>query len=441
MHFLKRNRHAENQKDSRKIFRLVTVLLLVFLGCGVPQMGMSQSFNPLITFSVETCTLDEALEKLFAEYELNVAFSKAELSKIRIEGYSCSYKSVEDVLTDLLRGTNYGYKKIGKQYVIRKIQIAEIEPTTEEGQIIPVKPPKETITQKTDIIVNPTADTVRIFDTVRIVETVMRYDTVIQHEVKTDTVVKVVRQGLMIPWPKFKDNGWFVTFPVTLCATKFNHAKDMPELENGSVEVKPDLGYCIGLEGGYKHDRWSGGISLSYRSVRYRFLLEKTDFEGDYYQNDTLDIYYTVHPSGDTTYQYILDSTYIPLTTTNYAYRDVNRLDYLGLGAFVTFDFIKLEHFRGFVKAGASLDFLVNYTGSLHATELPYHAPIVKEQVEPIRFSCFGGIGGAFKVANRIELIPEIQYRMTNGSLYRVDFPFDIKMTSVDFRLGLTYYF
>ena len=107
----------------------------------------------------------------------------------------------------------------------------------------------------------------------------------------------------------------------------------------------------------------------------------------------------------------------------------------------VTFDFIKLEHFRGFVKAGASLDFLVNYTGSLHATELPYHAPIAKEQVEPIRFSCFGGIGGAFKVANRIELIPEIQYRMTNGSLYRADFPFDIRMTSVDFRLGLTYYF
>lgn len=419
----------------------MAVLLVVFLGCGVPKMAMSQSFNPLITFSVESCSLDEALEKLFAEYELNIAFSKAELSKIQIEGYSCSYKSLEAVLTDLLNGTNYGFKKIGKQYVIRKIQLEE--PISEEMPVAPVKPIKETITQKTDTIINPKVDTIRIIDTVLIVKTVMRYDTVvqIQHEVERDTVVEVVHQGLVIPWPKFRDNGWFVSFPVALSSIRFRHVDDMPKLENGSVEVRPDLGSCIGLEGGYKYNRWSGGMSLAYRSVRYRFLLEKTDFEGDYYLNDTLDTYYTVHPSGDTTFQYILDSTYIPLTTTNYAYRDVNRLDYLSVGTFVAFDCIKLEHFRGFVKAGVSLDFLVNYSGSLNATEVPYHADITKEQVKPIRFSCFGGIGGALKVANRVELIPEIQYRVTNGSLYRADFPFDIKMTSVDFRLGLTYYF
>jgi hypothetical protein len=129
------------------------------------------------------------------------------------------------------------------------------------------------------------------------------------------------------------------------------------------------------------------------------------------------------------------------LTTTNYAYRDINQLDYLSVGLFATFDFIKLEHFRGFFKAGVSADFLVNYAGSLNATELPYHAPIAKEQVNPIRFSFFGGIGAAFKVANRIELVPEMSYRVTGGSLYRADFPFNMKLRMMDFRLGLTYYF
>ena len=181
-------------------------------------------------------------------------------------------------------------------------------------------------------------------------------------------------------------------------------------------------------------------MNLSYRSVRYRFLLEKTDFFGDYYVNDTLDTYYVVHET-DTTYHYLLDSTYVPLTTTNYAYRDINQLDYLSVGLFATFDFIKLEHFRGFFKAGVSADFLVNYAGSLNATELPYHAPIAKEQVNPIRFSFFGGIGAAFKVANRIELVPEMSYRVTGGSLYRDDFPFNMKLRMMDFRLGLTYYF
>jgi hypothetical protein len=61
--------------------------------------------------------------------------------------------------------------------------------------------------------------------------------------------------------------------------------------------------------------------------------------------------------------------------------------------------------------------------------------------VNPIRFTFFGGIGAAFKVANRIELVPEMSYRMTGGSLYRADFPFNMKLRMMDFRLGLTYYF
>jgi hypothetical protein len=207
------------------------------------------------------------------------------------------------------------------------------------------------------------------------------------------------------------------------------------------VALTPSFVYEVGLDGGYKHKRLSVGLNLAYRSVRYRFLLEKTDYDGDYYVNDTLDTYYTVHPAGDTTFQYILDSTYVPLTTTNYAYRDVNQLDYLNVGVFVAFDFVRLEHFRAFVKAGASLDFLVGYAGSLNANESPYHAPIDKSQIEPRRLSYYGGLGVAFKIVNRVELVPEVHYRVTHGSLYRADFPFDLKMHSVDFRLGLTYYF
>jgi hypothetical protein len=44
-------------------------------------------------------------------------------------------------------------------------------------------------------------------------------------------------------------------------------------------------------------------------------------------------------------------------------------------------------------------------------------------------------------VANRIEFVPEVHYRVTNGSLYRADFPFDMRMRLWDFRLSLTYYF
>ena len=438
MRFSLLNRIADLQKDRKLVAFFLTSLFLLLLTFAQPKSANAQTFNPLISFSVESCSLDKALEKLFAEYELNVAFSKAEMSKIRIESYSCSYKSVEEVLTDLLKGTGYGFKKVGKQYVIRKNQLLVNEP--DATVIPPAEPITEVVKPKTDTIVDKSSEVIRIIDTVQVIRTVMRYDTVEKLKVLHDTVRTVVHEGLTIPWPKFRDNGWFIGTSVATSPTNFKYEKAFPEIENGLMDVVPVSGYSIGLDGGYKQNRLNVGMNLSYRSVHYRFLLEKTDFFGDYYVNDTLDTYYVVHET-DTTYQYLLDSTYVPLTTTNYAYRDINQLDYLSVGLFATFDFIKLEHFRSFFKAGVSADFLVNYAGSLNASESPYHAPIAKEQVNPIRFSFFGGIGAAFKVANRIELVPEMSYRLTGGSLYRADFPFNMKLRMMDFRLGLTYYF
>lgn len=421
--------------------RLLVALLPLLLLFALPKTGLSQSFNPLISFSVESCTLDKALEKLFAEYELNIAFSKAELSKIRVEKYSCSYKSVEEVLTDLLKGTDYGFKKIGKQYVIRKNQQLVNEP---EATITrPAEQQTETIAPQREVVLNKTGDTIHVVDSLKIIRTVMRYDTVVvvQHEVKTDTVYSVKYRGLQIAWPRFRDNGWFLTPSVGLASARFFYDSDTQPLADGTIGLTPSSVFTVGMESGYKHERLSVGMSLTYRSVRYRFLLEKTDYDGDYYVNDTLDTYYIVHPAGDTIYHYILDSTYMPLVTTNYAYRDVNRLDYLSVGVFATFDFVRTNHFRAFVKAGASADILVGYGGSLNASESPYHAPIEKSQVEPLCWSYYGGLGLAFKIENRLELVPEAHYRVTNGTLYKSDFPFDMRMHSMDYRLGLVYYF
>ena len=439
MSFFLLNRIADTQKE-RKHVAFFPILLLFLIAIALPKNAKAQSFNPLISFSVESCTLDKALEKLFDEYELNVAFSKAEMSKIHIESYSCSYKSVEEVLTDLLKGTGYGFKKVGKQYVIRKNQLLVDEPDATVTP--PAEPTVEVVKPKTDTIVSKTGEVIYVFDTVQVIRTVMRYDTVIEvkHEVHTDTVYEVKYQGWQIPWPQFRDNGWFIMPYLSLSSANFKHPNGLPQPEYGSVAITPSFAYSFGLDGGYKHNRLSVGMNLAYRSVRYRFLLEQTVFDGDYYVNDTLDTYYVVHEN-DTAFHYLLDSTYVPLTTTNYAYRDVNRLDYLNVGLFATFDFVRLAHFRAFVKAGASADILVGFDGSLNANESPFHAPIVKEQVEPLKLSWYGGLGVALKIVNRVELVPEVHYRMTNGSLYRADFPFDMKMRLWDFRLGLTYYF
>lgn len=436
------NQNTDRQIHDKNFFGKGLILVLLLLLGLMSSKSYSQNINPLISFSVESCSLDVALEKLFAEYELNVAFSKAELRKIRIESYSCSYKSVEEVLTDLLKGTDYSFKRIGKQYVIRKNQ--PIEPEINNPTITPpVEQLEEIIINKTDTVINKNSDFIRLYDTMMVIRTVMRYDTIVRVErvVETDTVYQVKYKGLEISWPSFKNNGWFVT-PSVACDFASFTFNDKLNAPNGAIDIAPSAAFGVGLDAGYKQNRLSGGVSLAYRSVKYRFLLEQTVYQGDYYVNDTLDIYYVVHPvSGDTAYHYILDSLYVPLVTTHYSYRDINQLDYLSVGLFAAFDFWKREHFRMFVKAGASADFLVSCAGSFHNLEEPFHSSISRNQVESVRFSYFGGIGAAIKIVDRVELVPEVLYRQTSGSLYRADFPIDMRMRLWECRLGLTYYF
>jgi len=412
------------------------ILVLLFLVCTLSQRTYAQPLNPLISFSVESCSLDEALEKLFAEYELNVAFSKAELHSIHIEGYSCSYKSVEEVLSDLLRGTGYGFKKVGKQYVIRKDQkiIAEEPETSEPALTLP----EEVVVQKTDTLINKTADTIRIIDTVRHIVTVMRYDTVVQVETQHDTVYSVKYKGLELPWPSFRDNGWYLSPSLTL--SKMNLEYNTLETEN-SIQIAPVSAYAVGLDFGYKYKRLNVGLSLAYKSMKYSVSFDHSIAEGDYYVNDTLDTYYVVYPSGDTTYHYILDSTYIPLTTTNYDFRDVNRIDYLSLGLFVSLDMVKLDYFRLFAKAGLSADLPLACSGSYFVAEAPYQYEIKKDQAESVRLAWLGGLGLGWKLGNHFELVPEVHYRQMVGSPYRADLPIDMRLHFWDFRLGLTYYF
>lgn len=441
MNFLKHHKKTETQIDeSQKTTRWLACLIVISFAL-LPMRLFPQAFNPLISFSVESCTLDAALEKLFDEYELNVAFSKAEMSKIRIERYSCSYKSVEEVLTDLLRGTDYGFKKVGKQYVIKRNHL--LEPASEEAAENKVNAPPEThkeiVQHKTDTIVSPRLDTVRIIDTMMVIRTVMRRDTVVHVEkvVETDTVYKTRYRGLEIKWPEFKDNGWFVSPSVA-----YGFAGYQYQTSDSTLIVSPSSDVTVGLAGGHKSERFSIGMSLSYRTLRYRFALERVVREGDYYVNDTLDVYYVVHPgSADTTYHYILDSTYVPMVTTQYDYRDVNRLDYLNVGLFASFDLVKRAHFRAFAKAGVSADFLLSQAGSISRDKMPYLSEITREMVEPVRFSYHAGLGVAFKIVKQLELVPEVEYSSTPGALYLPDFPFDLRVHSWNAKLGLTYYF
>ena len=71
---------VDRQKDKRNSLWLLPIMALLIFCFALPKSSQAQSFNPLISFSVESCTLDKALEKdrdffsLFVDFKGYVDF-------------------------------------------------------------------------------------------------------------------------------------------------------------------------------------------------------------------------------------------------------------------------------------------------------------------------------------------------------------------------------
>lgn len=426
----------------------VCLLLLGVLGMSTPKKSYSQVIDPVISFSIGSCTLDVALEKLFAEYDVNVAFSKADLSKVRIPAYSCSYKAIDEVLSDLLKGTDYGFRKIGRQYVIKKMPT--FVPVYPENHTNDPAVPSMVENHKVDSVLNRRADTLRIYDTLFVTRILIQRDTVVKEKtvVEHDTTFIRKRNPIEFNWPSFKNNGWFVNLSYEHAWGNLKQSlndvdyEELYDLYNHSVDLSDAAMNGISVTAGCKNSRLSYGATLSYRSVNYRFSMDRLTQQGDYYVNDTLDTYYVVNQvSGDTTCCYVLDSLYVPLSVHDYSCREVNRLNYLGIGGFCSYDLFTAEYFRLYASVAISVDFLLNAQGATFIAEAPFYVNDLGENVCKLKFNYSVGLGAALKVGERMELIPEVAYRSHAGSLLDMDYPISLQMRSVAFKLGMSYYF
>ena len=427
---------------------LICMSLLAVIGLSTPKKSYSQVVDPVISFSIESSSLDVALEKLFAEYDVNVAFSKAELSKVRISAYSCSYKAIDEVLSDLLKGTDYGFRKIGRQYVIKKMPT--FVPEYPENHTIDPAVPSVVENHKVDTVLNRRADTLRIFDTLFVTRILIQRDTVVKQKtvIEHDTTFIRKRNPIEFNWPSFRNNGWFVNLSYEHAFGNLEQSvndhdyEELSDLYNQSVDLSDAVMNGILATAGCKQNHLNYGVSLAYRSANYRFSMDRSTQQGDYYVNDTLDTYYVVNQiSGDTTCCYVLDSLYVPLSVHEYSCREVNRLNYLGVGFYCSYDLLSAEYFRLFASAAVSLDFLLNANGATFVAEAPFHINDLNGFASKVKFNYSVGVGAALKVGERLELIPEVAYRSYTGSLFTKEYPIGLKMHSVAFKFGLSYYF
>lgn len=450
----------ENQNDSlvKFAFRILLVFLLI---SGMPSASSAQDKpNPTISFSVAQCFLDQALDQLYANFHINVAFSKAELSSIMIPFYKAENQTIESVLEGLLQNTGYTFIKVGGQYVIRKVSSKPTPKSDEPTQpSVPQpntpKPPKTIPPVKLelpdslrllvpDTIQQVVPDTIRIVDTIvktqYVYDTLRLRDTVVQHDTIRTFAIRRFRFGAT----NFKGNGWFLSASLTngesFLSTVQSDGSDYAMLHDSAVQLLPSFFNDVEIAAGYTPNRLSISLGLSYRSASCRFLLDRKISKGDCYVYDTAETYYVVH-DGDTSLFAILDSTYVTKEEFTYAYRDINTMRYVGVNLTMSYIFFRNSFTRVYLKGSVASDFLLSASGSVLDMEEPYHNSSLKQVSAPIVFSYYAGLGASARISKNSEFLAELGFRRSLSSCYSSDYPLDIRMSCPSLKIGFNYYF
>ena len=154
-----------------------------------------------ISISFENINVDAALNRLYKEYSIKLAYSASDLQGYQIKHYSAENKAVKDVLSDILANTGCSFKYIGNQVVIFKDRNVPDKESNDDNKHDSRKPKKEKH-KENDLLQVPlkVSDTVFVHDTITFVrtDTIVRTDTLIKTETirVVDTVIVYKRPNI-----------------------------------------------------------------------------------------------------------------------------------------------------------------------------------------------------------------------------------------------------
>jgi hypothetical protein len=421
-------------------------LVFFFLSTFCLYGSFAQNIEPArFDFEIENMTLPEALEHLLHDYQINIAFNATDLNTENKLTYQATNKSAEEILTDLLAKSGYQFHVVGNQYVIVKN-----ENKISHGEVLQVSVTNKPVIRHDTVVV---FDKIMVNDTVFLVDTITMMDTLLVHDTvfvypkepakKSMEKIRPLRPDLFDPEGR-RNNGLALDIEygqlLSLFAYKPENDSSTRMSDLWTDADKPSLrSYTFGMNLIINKSRLSFKTGLAFTEIQHSFNYERIIKSGGNYQIDTLDTYYTVG-GADTSWYYVTDSSWVPLSLQQYQYRDINQFGYLELKLAASYNFVKGPVYKLYVQAGVGLGMLVYKRGTAIGTGPDYKAiPINDLEVQNFRFSWTLGLVGRFRLSDTFDLIPEINYINYPGSVYK-NYPVNVQLQVVSFKLGLMYY-
>jgi len=413
--------------------------------CLVPAVVSAQLTSPdsPVSLSVSNVPVTVALDRLSVNCGVTFSYNPDQLKAEKAVTVNFTEKPFREVLAAILPPDKFGYKLSGNQVVLYKLKPDEPEEVPAAAEIPPGLKVQETA-------IYP--------DTVFITRTEVRNDTII----RTDTVMKhdtlYTLSAVTPEKPVTGDDNFSGKTSLREELTKdftFEAGFSLTWLASSST-FSAETSYSDKLEdyrSAYSNSLLSGSVNIDLRLRYARFSLESglsyTGFNetlsynymvtnGGYYRKDTLDIYYTLDES-DTSWFYVLDSTYLPLDQKDYRYNTGIHHGFIELP--LAFQYNQpVRRMLLYARAGIIASVHAGSNGWYILPDEDGVGDIAELKARAVVFSWLIGAGAMFPLNKNFKLNTGVIYRKQLQGIY-LDFPIDQRFGAFGINCGIIYRF
>lgn len=415
-----------------------------------PLYAQTTRLNDKVSLTVNNVTVSDALEALSKVTGTYFSYNSDQLPANKLVRVDLQNRPMIEVLNAILGQSEFSFRQMGNQVVIFRNKIPAQEEPIESLNNLPagndnLNPKPQVNGSQHQSSTKPTSskpDTVYIVrqyrDTLRFTDTILRTDTIIEKittPIGSKEIFRIILSKELTPELKFDigvSTGVFIPHANYTASDSFSEKLEQYKKSYSNKSFSGTAGIDIRAS----YSKWTLttglGISLFSQKLDYSYV-EQT---GGFYRQDTLDKYYTLN-NADTSWYYILDSTYIPVDNKLYNYRINNHFRYLEVPLTLQYN-IGFNSMLFFIKAGVITGF---YLGSDGHQIIPDGNGITEvEDIEArnMIMSYTAGCGLAVPLTRKLTLTGTLSYRNHLNSIYK-DFPVDTRFSAVSIGAGVCY--
>lgn len=398
-------------------------------GLFAPMTVYSQSITlrDKVSFTAKKITVAEALENLSRKVGLTFSYNPDQVLSKRIVNLDFKNRMLLEILDGILGPSQFRFQLTGKQVIIFKNKNSQ---------------PFNITSQDSDYKLNLHADTVfipissTVHDTLIVKDTVKKVDTIKVEILKPQIINSDLKDQSLINDKVSFNLGFSVSYllPTAHYKSDEEFITKLDEYKKHYSTMIPSRSY--GIEASAKRNNLTLTSGISFTSFTIKLNYDYLITNGGYYRKDTLDPYYTV-TGNDTTWFYLVDSTYIPIDNIAYNYSINNHVRHLEIPIALSYN-MKYKGMDLFVKGGLIPGFYIGADGQV--INIDEQGTISAKNIEHRRMvvSYILGAGIRFPLDKNLSLLTSIFYRSHLNTIHS-SFPINTRFSAFGINAILVY--